>query len=257
MSRIGAFFFDQDGVIIDTERDGHRVAFNRTFAEFGLNVEWDVAQYHELLQVGGGKERMRHYLETKGFGVDIPAAEVPELIRRLHRRKTDVFIQLIESGALPLRPGIRRIMEEAVAEGLRLGICTTANERAARAIAGGLLAGIPFEFVLAGDVVTNKKPDPEIYRLASETSGLPPEQCVVFEDSHIGARAAKGAGMHVVATTNEYTEGEDLSMADLIVNCLGDPAGPPARFRPGSRSWNLTDGCVHARELVTWFRSKE
>jgi hypothetical protein len=118
---------------------------------------------------------MTHYLNTRGFGVDLAPDEASELIRRLHLRKTDVFIELIESGALPLRPGVRRIMEEAAALDLTLGICTTANERAARAIANGLLAGIPLAFVLAGDVVRAKKPDPAIYRLALEKSGLKPK----------------------------------------------------------------------------------
>lgn len=257
MSEIKAFIFDQDGVIVDTERDGHRVAFNRTFAEFGLDVEWDVDEYHQLLQVGGGKERMTHYLETRGFGVEVKPGEAAELIRRLHRRKTDLFIELIDSGALPLRPGVRRIMEEAAGVGLTLGICTTSNERAARAIAHGLLAGVPLAFVLAGDVVSAKKPDPAIYRLALEKSGLQADQCVVFEDSHIGAVAAKAAGMHVVATTNRYTENEDLRMADIVVNCLGEADGPHAEVRPGGRDLILTDGCVHARDLVELFRSEE
>jgi HAD superfamily hydrolase (TIGR01509 family) len=257
MSEIKAFIFDQDGVIVDTERDGHRVAFNRTFAEFGLDVEWDVDEYHQLLQVGGGKERMTHYLETRGFGVEVKPDEAAELIQRLHRRKTDLFIELIESGALPLRPGVRRIMEEAAGLGLTLGICTTSNERAARAISSGLLAGVPISFVLAGDVVSAKKPDPAIYRLALEKSGLQAGQCVVFEDSHIGAVAAKAAGMHVVATTNRYTENEDLRMADAVVNCLGEADGPHAEVRPGERELILTDGCVHARDLVELFSSKE
>jgi len=257
MSEIKAFIFDQDGVIVDTERDGHRVAFNRTFAEFGLDVEWDVDEYHQLLQVGGGKERMTHYLRTRGFGVAVKPDEAAELIQRLHRRKTDLFIELIESGALPLRPGVRRIMEEAAGLGLTLGICTTSNERAARAISSGLLAGIPIAFVLAGDVVSAKKPDPAIYRLALEKSGLQADLCVVFEDSHIGAIAAKAAGMHVVATTNRYTEHEDLSMADIVVNCLGEADGPRAEVRPGGRELILTDGCVHARALVELFSSKE
>jgi phosphoglycolate phosphatase-like HAD superfamily hydrolase len=122
MSRIRAFFFDQDGVIVDTERDGHRVAFNRTFAEFGLDVEWGVEEYHELLQVGGGKERMKHYFSTKGFGVDVAPEAVADLIQRLHLRKTDAFIELIEGGALPLRPGVRRLMEEAVAAAIGRGV---------------------------------------------------------------------------------------------------------------------------------------
>ena len=253
MSRIKAFIFDQDGVIVDTERDGHREAFNRTFAEFGFDVEWGVEEYHELLQVGGGKERMTHYLQTKGFGVEVEPDDVPDLIRRLHRRKTDIFVELIESGALPSRPGVRRIMEEADGLGLTLGVCTTSNERAARAIAGGLLAGIPLRFVLAGDVVEAKKPDPAIYLLAREQSGLRADECVVFEDSHIGTVAAKAAGMHVVATTNLYTQDEDLSMADLVVDCLGEPDGPHAKLRPGGRRLALADGCVHAHDLVELF----
>ena len=253
MSRIKAFIFDQDGVIIDTERDGHRVAFNRTFAEFGFDVEWGVEEYHELLQVGGGKERMTHYLQTKGFGVKVKPADVPDLIRRLHRRKTDIFVELIESGTLPLRPGVRRIMEEAAGLGLTLGVCTTSNERAARAIAHGMLKSVPFQFVLAGDVVRAKKPDPAIYLLGLEKSGLQADQCVVFEDSHIGAVAAKAAGMHVVATTNLYTQNEDLSMADVVVNCLGEGDGPHAEARPGGRKLDVADGCVHARDLVELF----
>ncbi|MFO7905624.1 MAG: HAD-IA family hydrolase [Planctomycetota bacterium] len=253
MSQIKALIFDQDGVIVDTERDGHRVAFNRTFAEFGFDVEWGVEEYHELLQVGGGKERMMHYWQAKGFGAEIDPEEVPELIRRLHRRKTDVFVELIESGALPLRPGVHRIMKEAEDLGLTLGVCTTSNQRAAQAIAHGLLGDIPLEFVLAGDVVEAKKPDPAIYLLALEKSGLQADQCVVFEDSHLGAVAAKAAGMHVVATTNAYTEDEDLSMADVVVDCLGEVHGPRARQRAGGRTLALTDGCIHARDLVDAF----
>lgn len=253
MSGIKVFIFDQDGVIIDTERDGHRVAFNRTFAEFGFDVEWGVEEYHELLQVGGGKERMTHYLQTKGFGVEVEPNEVPELIRRLHRRKTDIFVELIESGALPLRPGVRRIMEEAAGLALTLGVCTTSNERAAHAIAHGMLEGIPFQFVLSGDVVKVKKPDPAIYLLALDRSGLQADECVVFEDSHIGAVAAKAAEMHVVATTNLYTQNEDLSMADVVVNCLGEVDGPHAEMRSGDPTLSLADGCVHATDLVRMF----
>jgi HAD superfamily hydrolase (TIGR01509 family) len=200
---------------------------------------------------------MKHYLQTAGFGVEVRPDDVPELIQRLHRRKTDIFIELIESGALPLRPGVRRIMQEAAALGLTLGICTTSNERAARAISGGLLAGIPFQFVLAGDVVPAKKPNPAIYLLALEKSGLQADQCVVFEDSHIGAAAAKAAGMHLVATTNLYTENEDLSMADVVVNCLGEADGPHAELRPGWRSLTLADGCVHARDVIELFSGEE
>lgn len=234
MAIIKAIFFDQDGVIIDTERDGHRVSFNETFKEMGYDVYWDEDYYHELLQIGGGKERMKHHLHTRGFGKEVKPEEEDAIIQALHKRKTSRFIELIESGSLPLRPGIHRFMQEGMQAGMVLGICTTSNERAAQAIAYNILKDIHFDFVLAGEIVGKKKPDPEIYNLALSKTGLKPAECLVIEDSRIGVLAAKAAGMHVVATTNHYTEQEDLSDADLIVTCLGDPDGERGRLIQGS-----------------------
>lgn len=248
---IKAIFFDQDGVIIDTEKDGHRVAFNETFKEMGFDVEWDEDYYHELLQVGGGKERMKHHLHTRGFGRQIKPEEEADLIKEMHRIKTDKFIRLIESGKLPLRPGIRRFMQETMSAGLTLGVCTTSNERAANAIAHNILGDIKFDLILAGDVVSHKKPDPEIYLLALSRTGLKPRECLVIEDSSNGVKAAKAAGMRVLATTNHYTEGEDLDDADIIVTCLGDPHGEKGRMKKG----NIPDydGVLHAAQLVGYF----
>jgi HAD superfamily hydrolase (TIGR01509 family) len=252
MAEIKAVIFDQDGVIIDTERDGHRVAFNKTFAEFGFDVEWDVAYYHELLQIAGGKERMRHHLHTRGFGKPVDPAEEDDLIQSLHKRKTDIFIEMIEGGQLPLRPGVHRVMTEARQMGLTVGVCTTSNQRAAEAVTGKILSDIDFAFVHAGDVVRRKKPDPEIYELAKKTTGLTGEQCIVFEDSHNGVEAAKAAGMHVVCTVNPYTEAEDTSSADMVVSCLGDPEGPQAEFRRGGEGLDF-DGVIRAAALVDYF----
>lgn len=252
MTVIKAVFFDQDGVIIDTERDGHRVAFNETFKEFGYNFEWDADYYHELLQVAGGKERMKHHLHTKGFGVEVKPEDEDELIKAMHKRKTAVFIELVEGGKLPLRPGIRRFMKECMDAGLILGICTTSNENAAHTVAYKILADIKFNFVLAGDIVNKKKPDPEIYNLALQKSGVIPEECIVIEDSRNGVLAAKAAGMHVVATTNIYTEKEDLSDADIIVSCLGDPDGVKGLLRkdvPGIKY----DGVLQVNQLIDYF----
>ena len=252
MSKIKAIFFDQDGVVIDTEKDGHRVAFNETFKEFGYEFQWNVEKYHELLQISGGKERMRHYFQTEGVFSDLNRNEEDELIKKLHKTKTETFIKLIESGKLPLRPGIKRLMKEAMGSGIILGICTTANERAANAIAKGMLKDINFSFVLAGDVVSRKKPDPEIYLLALEKTGLKPEECIVVEDSRNGVLAAKEAGMHIIATTNIYTEREDLSDADIIVTCLGDPDGEKGLLKKGLENQEF-DGTIHADQLVQYF----
>ncbi len=255
MAEIRALIFDQDGVIIDTERDGHRVAFNMAFREFGFNFEWDVEKYHELLQIAGGKERMRHYLHTEGFGVEVKPEEEDDLIKRLHQRKTEIFIELIESGKLPIRPGVRRLMREAMDAGLIIGVCTTSNERAAHAIAYQILKDIRFDFVLAGDVVSRKKPDPEIYLLALERTGLRPDQCIVIEDSRNGVLAAKAAGMHVVATTNVYTEREDLSEADIVVTCLGDPDGEKGVLKKGGEGLAY-DGVLRLDQLIAYFSGR-
>lgn len=233
MPTLKGIFFDQDGVIIDTERDGHRVAFNQTFQKRGFSFSWSEEEYHQLLQVAGGKERMRHYLHTKGFGRSISKEEEETLIPEMHKQKTEAFIRLLQSGSLPLRPGVQRIMQEANQAGHTLGICTTSNEKAAQAVSAGLLSEIQFDFVLAGDIVHKKKPAPDIYLLALEKSGLQPDQCLVFEDSRNGVLAAKAAGMRVVATTNPYTEKEDLSAADIVVSCLGDPDGEKSSVRQG------------------------
>ena len=252
MAQIKGFFFDQDGVIIDTEKDGHRVAFNQTFKELGFDFEWSVEDYHDLLQIGGGKERIKHYLHTKGFGREVKPEEEEALIKSLHLAKTDAFIQLIESKQLPLRPGIHRMMTEINKGDYVLGVCTTSDQRAAQAVTGVILKDINFNFVLAGDIVSKKKPDPEIYNLALEKSGLKADECVVFEDSQNGVEAAKAAGMHVVATTNFYTENEDLSKADIIVTCLGDIDGEKGTLKAGGKGLTY-DGVLTAAQLIKYF----
>ncbi|MGD8333062.1 MAG: hypothetical protein PVF25_13735, partial [Desulfobacterales bacterium] len=146
MSKLKAIFWDQDGVIIDTEKDGHRVAFNKMFKESGYDFEWDVDTYGELLQISGGKERMRHYFTEKGILLEGIVEKDNEFLLSLHKKKTAIFVEMIESGILPLRAGVHRLMQEAMAAGLRLGVCTTANERSANAIAKGMLGDINLEF---------------------------------------------------------------------------------------------------------------
>jgi HAD superfamily hydrolase (TIGR01509 family) len=251
MSRIKAVFFDQDGVIIDTERDGHRVSFNMTFKEFGFTDEWDVEYYHELLQVGGGKERMKQHWRTRGFSRPMSAEEIDNLVKEMHKRKTALFVELIETGKLPLRPGLHRFMKEAMDAGLKIAICTTSNEQAAKAITEKVLSDIKFDLVLAGDVVNKKKPDPEIYNLALSNLGLRPEEAFVVEDSKNGVTASKAAGIKTIVTTNHYTENEDVNAGDVIVSSLGDTNGEKAVMRKGGIK--DFDGVVHVTQLMELF----
>jgi beta-phosphoglucomutase-like phosphatase (HAD superfamily) len=143
-------------------------------------------------------------------------------------------------------------MKEAAAAGLKLGVCTTSNERAAHAVADGMLGDIPFAFVLAGDMVSKKKPDPEIYNLGLEKTGFMPDEVVVIEDSRNGVLAAKAAGLHIVATTNGYTEQEDLSDADVIVTTLGDPDREKGKLTRSGKPLDF-DGVLHINQVIAYF----
>ena len=222
---IKALIFDCDGVLVDTERDGHRVGFNRAFAQMGIDAEWDVELYGKLLLVAGGKERMRSYFDEYGWPDGADTAEArDELIVALHKLKTEITSGLVAEGGLPLRPGIARIVDEAIAAGVRLGVCTTSNPKFIDAVLDlfGPERKAKFDFVHAGDVVAKKKPAPDIYLLALETLGLPTHACMVIEDSRNGLLAARGAGLPTLVTTSTYTVDEDFTGAVKVVPELGD-----------------------------------
>jgi HAD superfamily hydrolase (TIGR01509 family) len=217
-----ALLFDCDGVLVDTERDGHRVAFNEAFAAKGLDVCWGVQEYKKLVKVAGGKERMHHYFDQNGWPERTSSKD--EFVKELHTLKTQRFMQLIETGALPLRPGIARLVDEAISDGIKLAVCSTSNEQAVTRIVEVLLGEHRKKHfsIFAGDVVANKKPDPAIYKLCAWNMALKPAQCVVVEDSRNGLLAAKAAGFHCIITTNDYSAEEDFSEADAVVPELGD-----------------------------------
>ena len=222
--KLRALIFDCEGVLAETERDGHRIAFNRTFAAKGYDFEWDASLYKELVRIGGGKERMKHFFDRTSWPAG--TSDKDALIKELHKLKTDYYTQIVESGELPLRPGVARLVDEAVAAGVKLAVCSTSNEKAVHTVVERLLGPerkAKFGVILAGDVVSKKKPDPEIYTLVLERLHLKPTECVVVEDNRNGLLAAKGAGMYCIVTTNGYTEDEDFREADLVVSELGDP----------------------------------
>ena len=221
-----ALIFDCDGVLVDTERDGHRVAFNQAFAKKGIDADWDVATYGKLLEVAGGKERMKHFFNETGWP-PISGDDRDTFIADLHALKSSIYKELIESGQLSLRPGINRIVDEARGANLRLAVCSTSKLESVLAVMDlmGAERKSWFEQVLAGDVVSRKKPDPEVYLLVLERLGLEPGECVVVEDSQIGMTAALAAGMHCIVTTSVYTATEDFSGADRVVSELGDSPG--------------------------------
>lgn len=227
-----ALIFDVDGVIAETE-EGHRLAFNRAFAEAGLDIEWSQELYERLLWVTGGKERIAHYLYH--------CPECPKLleadIARLHRRKTELYNQIVASGEVPFRPGVLRLWREARAQGVKLAIATTTslpNVEVLLRQAGEEVLGW-FETIVAGDMVPRKKPAPDVYLKALENLGIAPEEALAIEDSQNGLIAAQRAGIPTLITYSHYTREQRFEGALAVLEHLGEP-GLPARMVAGPHS---------------------
>lgn len=226
--KLTALLFDVDGTLADTERDGHRVAFNRAFRDAGLDWEWDVALYGELLAITGGQERMRYYLEH--YPCTRPAEEdLDEFFRGLHRAKNRHYAALMSAGGIDLRPGVRRLLGEARRAGVRLAIATTTTRSNVEALLAQTLgAESPqwFEVIATADEVPDKKPSPAVYHYVLEQMRLPASGCVAFEDSLNGLKASAAAGLVTLVTENAYTAGSDFAAAALVLDQLGEPDAP-------------------------------
>ena len=232
---LSAVVFDVDGTLVDSERDGHRVAFNQAFADFSLPYRWDEELYGRLVRVTGGQRRIDGYLAEQGVAGDERARLAPAL----HRHKTEVLGRMIEDGRLEPRPGVARLLADLAEAGCRLGVATTGSRGWVDLLLQRLLPGTTFGVVVTGDEVAGRKPDPEAYVVAMERLGTSVADTLAVEDSHEGLVAAKAAGLACVVVTNGYTAGHDLGAADLVLDGFGEP-GRPARVTADRRGTGCT-----------------
>jgi HAD superfamily hydrolase (TIGR01509 family) len=245
MNALQALIFDVDGTIAETELDGHLTAFNHAFEKLGLPVIWGVEEYAELLRVGGGKERLAHYLDNHPLHDlrDVPE-DRQELIARIHHLKTQHYRRIVDSGKLPLRTGVKRLIAEAEEAGVRIAIATTSSQEAVSALLSNTFGADfrrHFHCIAAGDVVARKKPAPDIYRYVLQQLRVDADSAVAIEDSEPGLRAALQAGLTTVVTPSGFTRDQDFSGAAAVVDQLGDP-GTECR---------QDSGCVELVPMVT------
>ncbi|WP_099024498.1 HAD-IA family hydrolase [Mycolicibacterium palauense] len=220
-----SLIFDCDGVLADTERFGHLPAFNAAFVELGVPMSWSEDDYARLVQIGGGKERIEAALAE--VGVDVDPTVVGDYVKSIHAVKTRIYRGMVDDGVMPPRAGVSRLICEALAEGWNVAVASTSAVESVRSVLGGAVGDAGAEIpVFAGDMVPHKKPAPDIYQLAIAELAADPSATVVIEDSAVGLRAARAAGLACVVTPSSYTHGEDFSDASAVVSTLGDAAEP-------------------------------
>ena len=224
-----ALILDCDGVLADTEKDGHLVAFNQVFEEEGYPFRWSEDEYAVLLKVGGGKERMKAYL-SQHPELDLPGLDdLDALLAQVHKRKSADYQQIVNSGQIPGRPGIKRLVEEALDAGWRVAVASTSAIPSVEAVARAVFGQATYDRlfgIYGGDIVPAKKPAPDIYLYALEQLGLQPADAVVVEDSESGAKAAAAAGIAHIVTVSHFTVDDPFPAARIVVSDLGEPDAP-------------------------------
>ncbi|HEU4511733.1 MAG TPA: HAD-IA family hydrolase [Nocardioidaceae bacterium] len=236
-----AVVFDVDGTLVDSERDGHRVAFNRAFEEAGLSYHWDVATYGELLRTTGGQRRLEAFLLDRGHDGD----EAGDLALKLHEIKTAVFRDMVEAGLVPLRPGVARLVADLRGEGVQVLVATTGSRAWVEPLLDRHFPADTFALTVTGTEVTALKPDPAAYVEVVREAGLALSEVVAVEDSGNGLLAAKAAGLTCLVVTNDYTSAQDFTGADLVV----DGFGPGADRVAGAADVPLPGGSVTVETL--------
>jgi HAD superfamily hydrolase (TIGR01509 family) len=252
--------FDCDGVLADTELHGHLVAFNRMWQKAGVPWRWSEEQYAEKLKIGGGKERMRALFSEPAFQavyrVPNDEAAQKEILMQWHAQKTAIYQEIIASGKVPGRIGIKRLAEEALAAGWLLAVASTSAKPSVDAVLRftvGEASASEFK-VFAGDIVPKKKPAPDIYLFASQELGVPADRCIAVEDSRNGLFAATAAGMKTVITTSYFTTSENFDEAVLVLDSLGDPDGPACTVL-SNRTGHEIGSYLKARDLEAIFKA--
>lgn len=232
-----AIFWDVDGTLAETERDGHLVAFNAAFEALQLPWRWSEQRYGELLRVAGGFERLLHDLATQP---EAPRdhAEQRQLAGRIHRLKNEHYAAIAANGALPLRPGVRELFDDCATAGVRMAIVTTTSHNNVATLLHAHLGSDwhrCFATLVCAEDAPRKKPDPQAYDLALQRLDLPASATVAIEDSPAGLAAASVIGVPVIICRSRYFATDPMPGALAVGPGLDTVDGWSPRAKPGER----------------------
>ncbi len=214
MGKLKALIFDVDGTLADTERDGHLPACNEAFARMGFDIRWSWEEFKELLKTPGNANRMRLALSTR---TSLSQAEIDRVVPKLFALKKEIYLKRVAD--LPLRPGVARIIREAIERGVRLAIVSVTDEDQARAL---LEARLPEALDYFNPILGKRSGDKNaaLYTRCVMALGCDPGEVLVIEDSEKGFKAAKEAGLRCAVVYNDYTKDQNFTGAELVVRSL-------------------------------------
>jgi beta-phosphoglucomutase-like phosphatase (HAD superfamily) len=220
-----ALIFDVDGTLADTEM-AHLAAFNHAFKTLGMDWHWDTEQYTRLLEVSGGKERIKAYWNSQSDAPrSLSAQALNQTIDLLHETKTAAYEQAVQDGMVQMRPGVLELIEQAKRKNFQLAIATTTSPvNIAYLLRRAMGPDWKMNFQVIEDASTapRKKPNPTVYLQTLARLGLPASACVAIEDSANGLQAANAAHLATLITTNEFTAHHDFTGAMRVLPNLKD-----------------------------------
>jgi beta-phosphoglucomutase family hydrolase len=190
-----ACIFDMDGVLVDSGSH-HRAAWQALLDELGATPA--AAEFWRLTIGRPAEEAVPLVL-----GRSVPADEA----RHVAFRKRELYLRLARRGVQAV-PGVQAFVADLVQRGVPRGVATSATRRDVDRILRQLDLRLYFDVIVSVEDVVWGKPDPEVYILAARRLRVPPEACLVLEDSLVGVQAARRAGMRAVGVSTAHDESE-------------------------------------------------
>lgn len=205
-----AIIFDHDGTLVDTELPDF-LAWQALYEEMGATIEIDYWGKTVAGYAAGYETLFNELIELQHRDYKTTKATLQQRLETLWK-KTHESVELM--------PGVKPLLSQLHTAGYRLGVASASERSWVERWLTQFELLSDFEHIATIDNVTRNKPAPDIYLFAASQFGVAPHRCLVFEDTPTGIRAAKAAGMTVVAVPNIATKNSDLSQADIMVASL-------------------------------------
>lgn len=239
---IQALIFDVDGTVAETA-DIHRAAFNRAFEEHGLNWHWDREIYSQLAPVEFSLPKLRLFSVASRRSGQGEGANHADLAK-IATHKSKIYCQFLREGAAHLRPGVARLMKEALHEGFVLGAVSTSTRVETQALLTAVLGFHNLSWIsslkTAEDAALHAA-ERSLYRAVLNDLGIMGHRAIAIDDSANGATAATDNGIAVLATPSMYTSSNRFENAVLTLSDLGQPAEP----------FTMISGSAHGHTYVS------